>query len=567
MEFHNNLIILIVILIIILIPILLKFFSTIINLLPKIHENLYVLRNKLKKKNFQHYFYGIERFNKFPNIFGKRYIKLNNYIFKLDKQEKKIEKKIDKKFHKIIIIFYSRTSKYFHYIIDKLNYNRFVEFKSINFFKFDTLNKKRFIVKTKDDDLLLKTFYIKKKTKKKLVLILLIDGLSNHFSNQFFHTKKFFGTQNKLENVWSNSAWTLPTWSNLITGSYTSNHLNYLPRSYYSSNPKNEKLSSSIKSKSTIFELFQKNNFVTASYSPYPRINPTYNFDRGVDIMKYCEGQNNNEILNEIRGHIELFNDTSNFIVAHLMDLHHSAKGFKELADFSNFSDKNFNYQNKINEKSYSNNFKKAEFVEPKNFHEEKDLQGIIKSTDKTLNFFLNYLSEKKFDDFTIILLGDHGTRLNKFTLNDDILNKYHQNIGFFIKDKKNRSFNSKKNKIIETIDIFPSLLSRYGLTRSKSIINEFDGRNTIFSNHKKNYHLAESIYDNEYNILVNSKKIYLYSSYLLSKKTIKKKLNYKYLSEKNELINSNSKNKLLKKLDNIEKKHIKRNKLKKNEK
>ena len=36
-----------------------------------------------------------------------------------------------------------------------------------------------------------------------MVLILLVDGLSNYFSNQFSLTKKYFGGSNKLENVWS----------------------------------------------------------------------------------------------------------------------------------------------------------------------------------------------------------------------------------------------------------------------------------------------------------------------------------------------------------------------------
>ena len=122
-----------------------------------------------------------------------------------------------------------------------------------------------------------------------------------------------------------------------------------------------KKLSTGIKSKKTLFEYFQKNNFITASYSPYPRINPTYNFDKGVDVMKFVN-QNDSEILDEVISHIEYFKETSNFIFAHLMDMHHLAKGFKEIYDFTNFPDKNYNYQDKLNKTSYSNTISKRNF-------------------------------------------------------------------------------------------------------------------------------------------------------------------------------------------------------------
>ena len=70
-----------------------------------------------------------------------------------------------------------------------------------------------------------------------------------------------------------------------------------------------------------------------------------------------------------------------------------------------------------------------------------------IKLVDFRLQRLYNYLRTKKFDDYSIILMGDHGTRLG-LNPTGNILDKYHQNIGFFIKDKKIKNF-SRKKKII----------------------------------------------------------------------------------------------------------------------
>ena len=119
------------------------------------------------------------------------------------------------------------------------------------------------------------------------------------------------------------------------------------------------------------------------------------------------------------------------------MDMHHLAKGYKMLGDFAYFPDGNYDYYKKTERKQLQKNLsEKDEFIIPKNFYEEKDLEGIIKSTDQKLSHFFNYLSNKKFDDFTFILLGDHGTRIQKFSSDGSILTDNHQNIGFFIKDK-----------------------------------------------------------------------------------------------------------------------------------
>ena len=101
---------------------------------------------------------------------------------------------------------------------------------------------------------------------------------------------------------------------------------------------------------------------------------------------------------------------------------------------------------------------------------------------DKYLFFLFEYLNRKKFDDYTIILFGDHGTVFKEFVSTGNVLNKHHNNVGLYIRDKK-FNFKNKRNKFIETIDLFPSLLYRYSKNKYLKNNKDFDGKNLIYSN------------------------------------------------------------------------------------
>ena len=167
MEFEKYLIISIILSIVfILIVIKLKLISKTINSLPIIHKYLFRLRNKFKRKNYQHHFYGVELYNEYPNIFGKKYLKLNNYLFKLNPVNKIVKKNLKKKFSKIIIIFSSKYSNYFRYVLDNLKFNRKVDKNAVNFFKLNVQNKTSIKIQLDKNDHVLKQFYILKKSKK-----------------------------------------------------------------------------------------------------------------------------------------------------------------------------------------------------------------------------------------------------------------------------------------------------------------------------------------------------------------------------------------------------------------
>ena len=156
--------------------------------------------------------------------------------------------------------------------------------------------------------------------------------------------------------------------------------------------------------------------------------------------------------------------------------------------------------------------------------------------------------------------MGDHGTRMNELDCNG-IINVKYNNIGFFIKDKKN-NFKNKRNNLIETIDLFPSLAARYSKNKVNSkILNQFDGRNTLYSNFNKKFTISENIYDNDYDILINDKNNSLLSSYKINKNLSIIHYNNNFNDNLGNKIKS-PKNELVKKLKAIEKTHLKNSNL-----
>ena len=202
--------------------------------------------------------------------------------------------------------------------------------------------------------------------------------------------------------------------------------------------------------------------------------------------------------------------------------------------------------------------------MEKTKFEREK-LFGKIRYTDLRLNQLYNYLNSKKFDNLTVILMGDHGTRGDLKNISNNFvketLNRSYCNIGFFIKDNK-YNFKKKKSDLIETIDIFPSLASRYkDVHNYKKVKKQFNGVNTLFSNIKKNYTVSESIYGADYETLINLKNYSMFSSYKLKDNKILDRRKRKFIDKKNIEIKSISKEIKLG-LEKIENKHKRSSKL-----
>ena len=56
-----------------------------------------------------------------------------------------------------------------------------------------------------------------------------------------------------------------------------------------------------------------------------------------------------------------------------------------------------------------------------KNFYEEKIAYSILKRCDLRLEQLYNYISNRNYDDYTIILMGDHGTKFKNVNKTSNI--------------------------------------------------------------------------------------------------------------------------------------------------
>ena len=146
-----------------------------------------------------------------------------------------------------------------------------------------------------------------------------------------------------------------------------------------------------------------------------------------------------------------------------------------------------------------------------------------------------------------------------KWSVKNPRAEKYIKKNKIFVQIK---SFSNKKNKFIETIDIFPSLISRYGKNNDIKLKKQFDGKNTIFSNTTKDYVISENIYGKHFNLLINLNGSYLHSSYKIEKNTLIEKISSKFYNKKENLVKFSNNNLKLKRLKSIEKKHMKNIKL-----
>ena len=125
----------------------------------------------------------------------------------------------------------------------------------------------------------------------------MLDGLGKDLTTHIDNSNKFFKNGN-FSNVWSNAEWTLPSFSNLISGTRTSTHGVFEPNSNYSNYFNIHSLANPVKmNKRTIFEYFKNLGFVTSSFSAYDRINQVIILIREWICFKYSKNHTAEKLL------------------------------------------------------------------------------------------------------------------------------------------------------------------------------------------------------------------------------------------------------------------------------
>lgn len=458
-----------------------------LKLIKKYYRIFFLIRKYISGKKYydQRSFIYNERYSENLNFGNIKYFLKSNYFFNVTKNI--FNKKNNKKILEVIIITFSKKNSFLKYVLDKKIFLKKIELNKLSLLILPVYNFKKIQIKNKD--VVKKIFYIKKNKKKKLVLLIIVDGLSKSISDEFSNLNNYNGLE-KFNNAWANSEWTLPSFSNLISGKYTSTHLCYRPNSYYFTEKEREK----VICKKNIFEFFSEIGFVTGCYTGSHRVNPSYDHFKSVDIGRILHNKEAIEILDNVNTQINTFSNSSNFIIAHLVDGHHSLKGENTFNYSSHQKPSNLFFD--IKKENENSDKIKSPFKIYDNYLEE-DKKMRYRYTDYILKNFLENIHYNKYDQYSVMIFGDHGTKFSSKISAQQVLNTEVNNIGFYVKDN---SIKKKiNNNLIEIVDIFPSLLYKY----NKNFKIGFDGSNSIFSKQKSDYAILESIYYPKYHLAI----------------------------------------------------------------
>lgn len=163
--------------------------------------------------------------------------------------------------------------------------------------------------------------------KKRLVLNIFLDGFSQKvieeedFDKIMPLTAAFFSKGIKCQNVYTAAEWTLPSVATYMTGLSSANHMLI-----------HDEITKVIPEDVTILaEYFREQGYQTSKIDGDWRSTQAYGYGRGMDRIIYqhqCIGMRAEQVVADVMDHIELMQETNQFIWMCIGDLHDVADDF-----------------------------------------------------------------------------------------------------------------------------------------------------------------------------------------------------------------------------------------------
>lgn len=236
--------------------------------------------------------------------------------------------------------------------------------------------------------------------KKKLVLNIFLDGFSQkildeeNFAEIMPFTSAFFSKGMKCTNVYSAAEWTLPSIASYVTGVSTVNHMVI-----------HDKIIGQLPGDITLLqEYFQEQGYQTAKIDGDWRSTPSYGYGRGIDRMIYQHqwyGMRAEQVISDVLDHMQLMEETNQFIWMCVGDLHDTADGYELKA----------HVQSKIPIANRTIEDQGATSVK-QDYSENKRMDYIqqMKYVDRCLYVLYQYIEEHYRDEEILVsIFGDHG--------------------------------------------------------------------------------------------------------------------------------------------------------------
>jgi hypothetical protein len=316
-------------------------------------------------------------------------------------------------------------------------------------------------------------------TKKKLVVSIFIDGLasevfkSSELKELMPNTFEYFQSGILFFNGFSNSNWTLPSVTSMVSSLYPINHKFYHPSDdiHLGDNY------------SVMSEFFRDAGYLTAQICSNFRKNPGYNYSLGFDRSLYRNSMGCDEVITKGMEHLRAFKNRSNFLWLTFFETHHFLHGVPDIS-------------NQVNTKLDSHSYSASSVKSPYSSFDEKRSKSYIeevKRIDFYLGIFFDYIKKNYCDNEVVIsICSDHG----KGFLGDEknALAPHRVSVPMFFQSSDTNYKIS--NKIVENVDFLPSLLDLSGIKYNK---DRFDGVSVFAKDVHKEYAISEVIYPNDF--------------------------------------------------------------------
>ena len=284
--------------------------------------------------------------------------------------------------------------------------------------------------------------------------------------------------------AFSQSDWTLPTFSSMLSSAYPIKHGVYNPDENDSTLPDQYP---------TIPELLLKHGYRTFGYSSHSRFSPSYGHSIGFERFLYRQRNDFDyytQIVTETVSHLEAHKNDNNFIFIHLFDTHAPYYPYSYLHNSS--MNRNRNYQ--AYQLAKTNGFNDyLEYL--------TDLgQAKLKEVDLALDQLFSYCKKQDwYDSAYFILTADHGLPYRLKGM--DLLSESRVNIPLCVRGP-NIDKNINHSLIEGNVDLLPSILK---LIKFDCPL-EIDGKIWSFiGGEKKDKVLTESLYRNNYHLSIRT--------------------------------------------------------------
>ncbi len=304
--------------------------------------------------------------------------------------------------------------------------------------------------------------------------------------------------------------WTLTSFMSIFTSLYPSEHGIYHPR-------KNAMLADGI---STFPELLRQNGYTTCGFFTYKRLIMNFGFAKGFDVHRYkqCDKWNNAGTADEVTlkaiDWLEHHKSQDLFLMLHYFDAH---EPYFPFSPYSERFDQTYSGQALPTGKALQRRALRDGDASRHLKHFIAQYDSEIFKTDLRFGILLNYLkSSGQYENSTILVTADHGTRLNKpkevarYTLFDESCQ-----VPFILKlpshPAKLAGSDISDSFVAASIDVAPTLIDIAGVDNPSTVSGQ-----SVFSSERASsdevpmkgrpYVISESLYYDIYTASVRDR-------------------------------------------------------------